>query len=77
MAQHTPGPWKASGNGVHAGSRCVAITHMEPREQRIDDALLIAAAPEMLAALKIISGLDIHHEALRIVDAAIVKAEGR
>lgn len=38
---------------------------------------LISAAPEMLAALKLISGMDIYHEALAVVDAAIAKAEGR
>lgn len=26
MAEHTPTPWKASGNGIHKGIRCVATT---------------------------------------------------
>jgi len=48
----TPGPWVASGNGVHFGTQCVATTHMEPREQRQADASLIAAAPDLLDACK-------------------------
>lgn len=35
---------------------------------------LAEAAPEMLAALRLVSGLDLHHEVLRAVDAAISKA---
>jgi hypothetical protein len=50
--KHTPGPWVASGNGVHFGTECVATTHMEPREQRQADARLIAAAPDLLEALR-------------------------
>lgn len=41
------------------------------------NSMLIAAAPDMLAALKLVSGLDIFHEAQRVVDAAIAAAEGR
>lgn len=50
-AAFTPGPWVATGNGIHKGHRCVALTHMEPKEQRDADARLIAAAPDLLAAL--------------------------
>lgn len=39
-----------------------------------DHARLIAAAPEMLAALKLVSGLDIHPIVLAAVDAAVRKA---
>lgn len=49
---HTPGPWNATANGVHRGTACVALTHMEPREQRLADAKLIAAAPEMAEILR-------------------------
>ena len=53
--KHSPGPWKATGNGVHTGIHCVATTHAEPREQRQIDARLIAAAPTMLQLLRQIS----------------------
>jgi hypothetical protein len=45
-------------------------------EQTNANAHLIAAAPDMYAALQVVSGLDIHHEALRMVDAALRKARG-
>lgn len=52
----TPSEWKASGNGVHKGSRCVAIAFdPDARESEMTEvtkanARLIAAAPELLAA---------------------------
>lgn len=52
MSKHTPGPWVNTGNGIHSGTRCVATTHMNPKEQRDIDARLIAAAPDLLEALK-------------------------
>ena len=52
--KHSPGPWKATGNGVHTGIHCVATTHAEPREQRQIDARLIAAAPDMLRLLRVV-----------------------
>jgi hypothetical protein len=42
-AQHTPGIAEATGNGVHIGMRCLAIAHMEPQEQRIEDARRLVA----------------------------------
>ena len=50
--QHSPGPWKATGNGVHVGIDCIATTHADIKEQRIIDARLIAAAPDMLRLLR-------------------------
>jgi hypothetical protein len=52
MSAWTEGMWVASGNGVHVGIRCVAITYMEPKEQRNADARIIAAAPELVEALQ-------------------------
>jgi hypothetical protein len=76
----TPGPWTASGNGVHKGIRCVATTHND--DHRHADARLIAAAPELLAALRGL--LDLADESgrghLPMLDAAraaLAKAEGR
>lgn len=40
----TQGDMQATGNGVHKGIRCVLTTHMEPFEQRVDDAAYYAAA---------------------------------
>lgn len=83
MSEHTPGQWTASGNGIHVGTRCVATTHMEPREQRTADAKLIAAAPDMLEALRAlrayaIPGMDWSDDAgkelLKMADEAIAKA---
>jgi hypothetical protein len=50
MSKHTQGKWVATGNGIHVKTRCVATTHMEPKEQRDIDARLIAAAPDLLEA---------------------------
>lgn len=86
--QHTPGPWIADGNGIHKGTRCVATTHTEPKEQRDADAHLIAAAPDLLEALrelrewvdawtpKFTYEPEYGSTARRVYDA-IAKAEGR
>jgi hypothetical protein len=50
--KHTPGPWEATGNVVHRGIQTVALVYSTPREQCEADARLIAAAPDLLAALK-------------------------
>ena len=56
MSQHTPGPWKASefireaGLEIVAEGQCIARAY--PILQRDANAQLIAAAPELLAALK-------------------------
>lgn len=88
--KHTPGPWFVSNGdllrvarsnggspivvaGVHKiGSRGGACLG-DP----LANARLIAAAPDLLEALKMVSGVDLHHEVLAAVDAAIAKAEGR
>lgn len=55
-AQHTPAPWKASGNAVHYKSRCVALVYDPNSSERVNEVVkangrLIAAAPELLEAL--------------------------
>ena len=45
-------------------------------EETSANANLIAAAPDMYAALKMVSGMDLHHEVLAVVDAAMRKARG-
>lgn len=88
--QHTPGPWKHTGgfdryeeiysaNGVN-----VAQMHSINFAQRKADARLIAAAPELLEALRVMVGFAESDDfdgapslaALRNAQAAIRKAEG-
>lgn len=50
---HTPGPWKANGGYVDAREKTVAdVRAMSGMEVCMADACLIAAAPELLDALK-------------------------
>lgn len=88
--KHTPEPWRAAPQpgqiiGVHAYTHCVmhgddsiADTLTEP------DARLIAAAPDLLAALKAMVEADDAHWPIAAAEsvrnaarAAIAKAEGR
>lgn len=100
MSKHTPGPWIASKSGcgiVRAGEVLIAIAYdgQRPHEREVSgtnkqiedaNAYLIAAAPELLQALRDIlaySGIDPDADTrmgLREVNAAraaIAKAEGR
>lgn len=58
MSKHTPGPWFASttpsgkGKVVDANGFSICNTTAGPYEQQREDARLIAAAPELLAACK-------------------------
>ena len=50
---HTPGPWAVGCAGVHgARTRVVRITGTGDLGNAVDDARLIAAAPDLLAALR-------------------------
>ncbi len=76
MSEHSPGPWKATGNGVHVWKAtktgvefpfdCIATTHAEPQEQRQIDARLIAAAPEMLRLLRMFADISLEQANLGI-----------
>jgi glutamate dehydrogenase/leucine dehydrogenase len=96
MTKHTPGPWVAVGTWVeHPGKVadiCTCATRMFGQEklgrtydEECANARLIAAAPEMLEALREIAAassssrrLAINMAAIeRIASAAIAKAEGR
>ena len=84
-AKFTPGPWVVDENLILSGDLRVAdVYHMEPIKPGATDAnaRLIAAAPELLAALKLvvdhaggvsgtITGAD-----WAIIRAAIAKVEG-
>ncbi len=85
--QFTPGPWEYSSGQVWAdgSAKCVARrsddSGISPR-QRDADMRLCAAAPELLAALRLcvnrIGGwAELDEVALAAADAAIAKAEGR
>lgn len=85
--QHTPGPWYAT--GVHVQSKVleqdnyVCKAEGDTPEQAESNARLIAAAPELLEALKAILSLvgnantTTTELTLRQARAAIAKAEGR
>ncbi len=97
--KHTPGPWRASGDEVLAGNErplTIAICDGGPRRNNVpsleacDNAHLIAAAPDLLAALRealyfgIGSGMfgeasfsPKGREITNRIRAAIAKAEGR
>ena len=82
--KHTPGPWTATGVwtsasddgwSIEAPGVEVAFLYRLPRRSNPEaDARLVAAAPELLAALKLI----VHHfgDPLKVARAAIAKAEG-
>ena len=91
MSKHTPGPWTANkptqSNGraeVYAGPMLVAqafnwLLDAEGDEQCWADARLIAAAPELLEALKRIADpRNVHFagDAQVVARAAIAKATG-
>ena len=83
MSKHTPGPWTADYNKPYDqwwvsqfDGNPVATTKQEP------NAHLIAAAPDLLAALKeIVAGISVgtnpDHPWIKEARAAIAKAEGR
>ena len=100
-AKHTPGPWRCAcdsyGKVRHSKKKCVYTTITRPGGDELvniaaripnwGDAYLIAAAPDLLAALEYVYlmlgdftpdglkglGLDV---ALEKVDAAIIKTTG-
>ena len=81
--KHTPGPWKHDGMCIDAiDGALVATVYTENSFVNELDARLIAAAPELLAALQVMvktfDGLaTIHNDAYRQARAAIAKATGQ
>lgn len=90
-AQHTPGPWvaeletegafsiEADGMGIGRGLLVIASRNQHPffPEQMHANALLLAAAPDLLAALQEAKANAGNPEAVyRITSAAIAKATG-
>ena len=94
---HTPGPWELvslSGYGSPFSVRMPYIAETAKPDQthygvqsirRREDAALIVAAPDLLAALRNLIGhakwvaanFDIHYAHIAEAEAAIAKAEGR
>jgi hypothetical protein len=97
MSKHTPGPWhidgsKQEGLTVRAGQSAVAVIPGYGVGQRMEDARLIAAAPDILQALKDATDAIEHwgayasdyfqqkwdlHNDINAARAAIAKAEGQ
>ena len=84
MMGHTPGPWRllqAADGWWHLMANGLDVT-AEKLRCTIPDANLIAAAPELLAALRAVSSRHSHIETadmpdwLQQVEDAISKAEG-
>ena len=88
MSKHTPGPWLRDGDRVYTLHK---LAHVEasrwnaqvrpsvgcPPDEADANARLIAAAPELLEALKWTArALDKEHPAAIKARAAIAKAEG-
>lgn len=90
MTQHTPGPWTANTQTtrVQVNSRHVTVANVMGIDAKAQaDAYLMAAAPELLDALRDLTNqflergvfMDPHHPdriALAAAEAAIAKAEG-
>ena len=88
--QHTPGPWYWSDNVPDAPkNHCIIVdadgfTIAEPSPMSEADARLIAAAPDLLAALQMVNRIWSHDQTanlapdspVAIVRAAIAKATG-
>lgn len=53
------------------------IALIKARGNQVNAGPLLAAAPEMLAVLKMLSGMDLYYDVLGAVDAVIAKAEER
>ena len=90
MSKHTPGPWQTSIDGERVLDNTESfVANCKPTDSAFPmnkaNARLIAAAPELLAALKVLtldaavkSWLEAHDpKAIEQARAAIARAEGR
>lgn len=80
MSNHTPGPWTRIGNSVGVANFEIATVWDVGLHNQLSNALLIAAAPELLDALKtlikVTAHLDPCQATLEKARAAIAKATG-
>jgi hypothetical protein len=83
--KHTPGPWFSNNMGLHNGIGDGIAAYAADCYPNDDDARLIAAAPDLLAALQWIAdygdtgkcGRPAYYDMRAHARAAIRKAEGR
>ena len=87
MSTHTPGSWVAEPTEPHSGFNCWTIVAptgdvawakgYQHEDEKIANAKLIAAAPELLEALKaVVSVADRKTVEFEMAHAAIAKATG-
>ena len=79
-AQHTPGPWGFQGGSAMNGFPVLLLYGQDGKSightLRADDALLITAAPDLLAALQNILAFNLGIDGADAARAAIAKATG-
>ena len=87
---HTPGPWTASDNAIYGSSGLIKplVAHLDDRfadDEAANNARLIAAAPDLLAALReIVAAVEVGEvdgyspsgDWFREAKAALAKATG-
>ena len=79
MSKHSPGPWLVDDDTgvIFSGTGSGAVAMAPYPQNRAANARLIAAAPDMLAALKAASRIrNGWPEVFDLIDAAIAKATG-
>lgn len=83
-AKHTPGPWRLEARGLVVAANSELVADTFDKDANPADSRLIAAAPDMLAALKYITlyrsctggPQKLVEEFQHVARAAIAKAEG-
>lgn len=81
QTKFTPGNWEADGSAVFVGKNCIALTDTDnaTEERYVANAHLIAAAPDLYAALVVTLDIARRNESGSYVDdavAALAKARG-
>lgn len=83
MEQFTPGPWRTTGVNVRAGDAliCYAMNHhanaQTPESEKLANARLIAAAPDLLLALERLAHPMADEEDLSFARDCIANARGK
>lgn len=83
MEQFTPGPWRTTGVNVRAGDAliCYATNHhanaQTPESEKLANARLIAAAPDLLLALERLAHPMADEEDLSFARDCIANARGK
>lgn len=74
--RHTPGPWRYEAGVVKAGAGYQIAEIKLQAGATMHNAHLLAAAPDMLAALKLVQAMNFlkHGDESKVVAAAIAKA---